>query len=534
LVQPGYGEQMPIASRLARAVSLMPWYVPVLAGATAWTNWVDSTVHPLAGTRGLAVAVGGSLVLLLVIWLAMRDVRRAGLVAFGILVLLLSKGVGAFISAVYARFELMPAVAVAVVVGLALLLAIRIGWKLLRRTDLLVIHARMNVVAAMLIVIMTGTFFASGRMALAAYDLGHDRAPPTSPADQNLPDIFFIMLDGYPRADVLAARLAYDNSAFLDALEERGFQVAPASHSPYMWTHLSVPAMLNMEYVEQIPYFQEILDGERSLHLGVRLSINDSRVVAAAHEHGYLTVAMSSGYEQLAMREADEWIDDPYMSEFELRLLESTFLSDVLNVVAPDFGSGQHRDRIRHELAVLPTVAAERTDRPQLVFVHIPAPHQPAVFGPDGQPSVVPITADFYGDSSVEREIPVDEFITDFTGQLEYLNRLVLDAIDGIVADSTVQPIIILASDHGSASRTNWRATTLADEDPAAVLERTGTFFAALTPGHTAVFPDDIGPTEIFRDLFNAYLGTHYPRAERPENGIEIPVVNADVLANSK
>jgi hypothetical protein len=42
-----------------------------------------------------------------------------------------------------------------------------------------------------------------------------------------LPDIYYIILDGYARADVLHEFYGYDNSSFIAALKDRGFEVTP-------------------------------------------------------------------------------------------------------------------------------------------------------------------------------------------------------------------------------------------------------------------------------------------------------------------
>ncbi len=46
------------------------------------------------------------------------------------------------------------------------------------------------------------------------------------------PDIYYIILDGYARHDVMASHFDFDNSAFLDHLRARGFYVAPAAARP--------------------------------------------------------------------------------------------------------------------------------------------------------------------------------------------------------------------------------------------------------------------------------------------------------------
>jgi hypothetical protein len=43
----------------------------------------------------------------------------------------------------------------------------------------------------------------------------------------------------------------FDNSAFLNSLKERGFVVADAAYANYARTFLSVPAVMQMDYVAE-------------------------------------------------------------------------------------------------------------------------------------------------------------------------------------------------------------------------------------------------------------------------------------------
>ena len=68
-------------------------------------------------------------------------------------------------------------------------------------------------------------------------------------------------LDGYARADILAELYAFDNSDFLNFLQDQGFRIASESTSNYIQTHLSMSSALNMSYlddiaVDQIPAFE--------------------------------------------------------------------------------------------------------------------------------------------------------------------------------------------------------------------------------------------------------------------------------------
>ncbi len=75
---------------------------------------------------------------------------------------------------------------------------------------------------------------------------------PTEAAahDANRPDIYYIILDGYGRSDVLQRYYDFDNAEFLEGLRHRGFYVADKSSTNYPYTAHSLSSSLNMRYHE--------------------------------------------------------------------------------------------------------------------------------------------------------------------------------------------------------------------------------------------------------------------------------------------
>src|SRR5215211_254514 len=63
------------------------------------------------------------------------------------------------------------------------------------------------------------------------------------------PDIYYIILDGYGRQDVLEEVYGYRNEEFLSYLRSRGFFVADEAHSNYIQTPLSLSSSLNFDYI---------------------------------------------------------------------------------------------------------------------------------------------------------------------------------------------------------------------------------------------------------------------------------------------
>src|SRR3970282_1068515 len=87
---------------------------------------------------------------------------------------------------------------------------------------------------------------------------GGDSAPPLSrgaggdsPRGDS-PDIYYIILDGYARDDILRKFYQLDNRDFLDRLGELGFYVAGCAQSNYAQTQLSLASSLNFAYLDSL------------------------------------------------------------------------------------------------------------------------------------------------------------------------------------------------------------------------------------------------------------------------------------------
>ena len=155
-------------------------------------------------------------------------------------------------------------------------------------------------------------------------------------------------------------------------------------------------------------------------------------------------------------------------------------------------------------------VAQGRHDRPLFTFAHIPSPHGPIVFGPNGEALGTPPIGRFYDDTATPAGLTRSEFGRRYVGQVRYLNGLVLHAVEGILEASPTPPIILVLSDHGSGSGVDWTDLAHSDLD-----ERSAILFAAYTPGHPDLFPHDITLVNVFGRLLGGYFGVQV--AEQPD-----------------
>jgi hypothetical protein len=91
-------------------------------------------------------------------------------------------------------------------------------------------------------------------------------------------------------------------------------------------------------------------------------------------------------------------------------------------------------------------------------------------------------------------------------GQVDCVQRLAIEMVDGILAGAGPDTVVIVFSDHGPETRLD-----KFDPQPDAIHERLANLFAARTPGHPDLFPDDITLVNVLPLLFGAYLDVDLP-----------------------
>lgn len=321
------------------------------------------------------------------------------------------------------------------------------------------------------------------------------------------PDIYYIILDGYARQDVLQDVFDYDNTPFLQALESRGFYIAGQSQSNYMQTALSLASSMNLEYLSDLP---TALPDRGQLISRIR----HSRLRQGLEHLGYKIVAFDSGYLPTTLDNADHYLYPKDLSHFyKHRDLEAYLWINSVAVILIEnkwveapitrYSSKQTVTLYTFEqLAQVPALPG-----PKFVFVHIVAPHPPFIFDQNG-----PINPDAYyilsdGNRWGGKDAAQD-YIQSYIAQLEFINRQTLQTLDAILAASPTPPVIILQSDHGSGVHLNFETPELT-----CYYERFSILNAYYLP-EVSPPPADISPVNSFRFIFNAYFDTNLPLLE--------------------
>jgi hypothetical protein len=325
------------------------------------------------------------------------------------------------------------------------------------------------------------------------------------------PDIYYLVLDGYGRQDMLQEVYNFDNSEFIGFLRDSGFTIADQSRSNYVQTVLSLSSSLNMGLLD----FTEQYAGPDSTNmLPLMKLIQHSRVMNMLSDVGYSIVAFSSDFPYTEWTDADVYID-PYsskISELERFILSTTALGLpfdldwqrnsiwLSSLPLPSYETRQIR--VTYAFDGLKSVAA--LDGPKFVFAHIIVPHPPFVFNAEGN-AIVPNVPYSPADGEAFQGTPVD-YQQAYIKQLQFANREMRVIVDAILTQSKKPPIIIIQGDHGPGS-----LLKRDDLNRSCLWERTSILNAYYFPGNADKLYPTITPVNSFRVLFNGYFGTDFP-----------------------
>lgn len=309
------------------------------------------------------------------------------------------------------------------------------------------------------------------------------------------PDIYYIILDGYARADILEQVYTYDNTSFLQFLSEKGFYIATDSYTNYIQTGLALSASLNMVYLDSVA---ESMGSQSENREPLAELIQKSLLREFLESSGYKTIAIVSGYHLTEIKDADFY--------YSSNKSEVDQFNDILSMTTPaliikdDILYEANRDRILFAIESLRTIPA--IEGPKFVFAHLMLPHPPFVFGSSGE-EIQPVWVFNRKDGNYYEGTP-EQYIAGYRNQLEYTNQLIKDVITDILTNSDETPIIILQADHGPGALLNWELVERND----CLKERTSILNAILIPGHDSQLYPTITPVNTFRLVLDAYLGT--------------------------
>ncbi len=324
------------------------------------------------------------------------------------------------------------------------------------------------------------------------------------------PDIYYIVLDGYGRQDILQALFEFDNSGFVGALESRGFYVAGESSSNYIQTMLSLSSSFNMEYIQNLSVDGRMFENRADL---IEI-LNYSEVRNVLAQNGYETISFHNEY-KATLPTADIYYDDSAstfaqpVTAFESIVIDHS-LARVLTHI-PAFNRAlvempyeTHRQHILSAFSQLREIPA--LDGDYFVYAHIIAPHPPFVFDKDGTVTTHSEPFTLFDANYYIKDHSRGGYIAGYRKQIQYVNTLVLETVDAILAQSEPPPIIILQGDHGPGAYLHWGS--LEQTIPA---ERFGILNAYYFPdqNYASLYPS-VSPVNSFRVVLDQFFNADF------------------------
>ncbi len=310
------------------------------------------------------------------------------------------------------------------------------------------------------------------------------------------PDMYILVFDEFASLPTMEDIWGYDNSYFAEELESMGFFFARESKTRYDYTHMAIPGILELEYLEPDITRRESL-----------VRYNHNRVFQHLHQLDYQIYFLDGwgGFEYTFHIPVADFvciyntyyeplytIDEFTYLVFSRSML--TFLTDkLIHDNANLYFQGHHffLDYIRN----FPKRTNE-SEQPLFLWGHIMAPHLPFVFDRYGNFNENPTNHWEYRSLSAEtlRELYLEQYI--------FITDQIIDIVSTILKTSDREPVIAMFSDHGPRLES---AGVAEKEHHHRVLN------AVYFPGgdYSALY-DSIAPVNTMRVLFNTFYGTSY------------------------
>ena len=508
---------------MKKIIKGFPWFYLLFTFYPLLFLWAIniSQIDPAVVLRPFLFTLAGSAVLFALLYLIFRDLIRAGVVGFLLLVAFFSYG------HIYYWTRSVPYLKIlnhhTVLAPLYLVLFGVAIWASFRIKKIGNLVRYLNLIGLLLVLLqvveLSYAYIRSSYAASRPVKVQSGISLTTAP--RNMPDIYVIVLDTYMRSDALKQDLGYDNSAFLDQLTQMGFYVASCSRPNYTFTYASISALLNMRY---IPLAYENDVWSEFSDSGFWSILKNDEVRQQLKSVGYKTVAFQEDYPLLQFDDSDvligtnhPTINSSYLYPFEVLYKQST-AAIILNALDPNGKitgyfqpkvssqeqssvdlsglKGVNKDLVAtHVISTLfildHFMEAVNVAGPKFTYVHLFIPHYPYVFGPDGQILTDP---GYYsgargGASDSQHEN------TGYVNQVEYIDKHMIPILQEILQKSNNPPIILLMGDHGLNGTT--RQTNL---------------MAYYLPGSgkSKLYPS-MTPVNSFRLIFDEYFGANYP-----------------------
>ena len=271
----------------------------------------------------------------------------------------------------------------------------------------------------------------------------------TASAATDGPNVYVLLLDGYPRQDSLNDAFGFDNEPFLQELEANGFAVNRDAETEFVRTELTLSSMTLPDRSELKTYQYDLRERATVARRDVRRErLVDTPVMDGLRDLGYRLIYVPSPVTFTDWAGWDERRDPGTPTDYESIVIQRTPLRFLLGGWLLD----EARERVSDSLDNW-----RAGNGKSFVFAHVQAPHPPFLWDDDG-PVSEPLPCWYAVECYLYNGFPRDLRLTEAEysamvgGQVASLNEQVLRATERLIHDDP-SAVIVIFSDHGTRFR---------------------------------------------------------------------------------
>ena len=325
---------------------------------------------------------------------------------------------------------------------------------------------------------------------------------------QELPNVYYLILDEYAREDALLEYHNFDNSEFIESLEDKGFHVAKNSFANYPMSVNSISSLMNMNYVNFLKYeigsevrnFKPLIGKEYGLY-------QNNQVIKAFKDMDYKIIIFNTfSLDIYGNPLSDHDVCNRTVNMLDNELVDTLARTSIFGYFVERFAEDELRQVTLCAFDEFSKMG-EEFEKPVFVWAHVMLPHPPWLFGPNGEeitpgkPLLVSDNPEFRGSGWV----PKNQYIE----QLQFANKKTIEVVEKILEKDS-SSIIIIQGDHGTAwdiRGEKWQNPSNDD-----MFQRLRNFDAIYFPDEykRKLLDDERTLVNTFRTVFNAYYNSNY------------------------
>jgi hypothetical protein len=296
-----------------------------------------------------------------------------------------------------------------------------------------------------------------------------------------MPDIYYLVFDGYTSNTSLKRFWNYNNSGIKNFLLEKGFWVSDSSTSNYNATELSKISALNLSYLN-INSPEEFY---RINYIDFENLLDDNSLFRFLRKYNYEI-------------KSDYTFDYPYMPWVGKGSIENLYYRTIIYLFQEKLSGTKTPDFYKtYETQINNIININRKEKPLFNTMHITLPHCPNIYDSSGNR--------LFTDN---KKINFDDDKDKYLEQVKYSNSLIKKIVSSILEKENYEPIIIIQGDHGFRNLKN-----LSKND---MLEESFSIMNAIyLPGNNySQFYSKISSVNTFRMVLNTCFGADYKKLE--------------------